>query len=346
MTLPLQLEDISIAYGDKLVVDQLSFHLQPGEIGCLVGPSGCGKTSILRTIAGFERPRSGQLHIAGRLIASARHWVPPEQRRVGMVFQDFALFPHLDVTGNIAFGLRHLSSRDQQQRCAELLALMELSSLAHSYPHQLSGGQQQRVALARALAPRPDLLLLDEPFSSIDADLREQLAMQVRDVLKAESVAAILVTHDLQEAFAIGQRIGVIHSSRLRQWAEPEMVYHQPADIQVAEFVGRSSLLRGQPLGQQRVATALGELPCRPAADQAAVAESVQVLIRPHQLAISEDSGITAIILEQYFRGAAHHYRLRLQNDEIVLAEIRDRQPLQPGATVRLRFAGDHVLIY
>ena len=192
----LNVESIKVAYGGRPVVFEVDFELGDGRIGCLLGPSGCGKTTVLRAIAGFERPVKGRVAINGETVSDERRFLPPEQRRIGMVFQDYALFPHLTVADNIRFGIRKLAVSGQKRRIADMLELIGLSPLADAYPHQLSGGQQQRVAVARALAPHPSILLLDEPFSSMDTELREQLAREVRKILKRENVTAILVTHD------------------------------------------------------------------------------------------------------------------------------------------------------
>src|SRR5512134_173091 len=199
----LELRGISHAYGEQAVVKSLSLSLGRGTIGCLLGPSGCGKTTVLRCIAGFERVAAGEIRLSGQAVASPTRHLPPEKRRVGMVFQDYALFPHLSVAENVAFGLHGMSRAGRRERVEELLAVVHLAEAARKYPHELSGGQQQRVALARALAPRPDLLLLDEPFSNLDVDLREKLSLEVRDILKAQNATAILVTHDQNDAFSI-----------------------------------------------------------------------------------------------------------------------------------------------
>ena len=206
----LRVEGLAHAYGAQAVVDGLSLFLRRGAIGCLLGPSGCGKTTVLRCIAGFEAPLEGEIHLNGQVVARAGFSVPPERRRVGMVFQDYALFPHIRVRENIAFGLHLSSSVIRAERVRELAELVGLAAVLDKYPHELSGGQQQRVALARALAPRPDLLLLDEPFSNLDVELRERLSLEVRDIIKTSGATAVLVTHDQQEAFAMADEIGVL----------------------------------------------------------------------------------------------------------------------------------------
>jgi len=224
----------------RSAVDGVSFGLAPGEIGVLIGPSGCGKTSLLRAVAGLERLDGGRIAIAGEVLsepAQGRH-VAPELRRIGMVFQDYALFPHLSIADNVAFGIAHLPRAERQARVQQMLDLVGLAHAARRAPHQLSGGQQQRVALARALAPAPRLLLLDEPFSSLDVDLRERLAQEVRTILKESGTTALLVTHDQLEAFAVGDRIGVMNQGRLEQWDDAYALYHRPATRFVAAFIG------------------------------------------------------------------------------------------------------------
>ncbi|CAM3672736.1 ABC transporter ATP-binding protein [Bordetella sputigena] len=246
MTAALELDRLSLAYdtphGTRRVVDGLTLALPGGHIGCLLGSSGCGKTTVLRAIAGFEPPVDGRILLDGAELSTPTHCVAPERRRVGMMFQDYALFPHLNVRRNVAFGLRRMERARQERRVAEMLELVGLAQAGDSYPHELSGGQQQRVALARALAPSPDLLLLDEPFSNLDADARERLAFEVRDILKQTGHTAMLVTHDQAEAFAIADRIGVMSEGRVAQWDTPYNLRHHPATPFVADFIRREAL--------------------------------------------------------------------------------------------------------
>jgi iron(III) transport system ATP-binding protein len=246
MSASLELDHLSLCYdtasGIRRVVDALSLTLEGGHIGCLLGASGCGKTTVLRAIAGFEPPVEGRILVDGKLLSSPMHCVPPERRRVGMMFQDYALFPHLNVSRNVAFGLRRMPRAARDRRVAEMLELVGLAQAADSYPHELSGGQQQRVALARALAPAPELLLLDEPFSNLDADARERLAFEVRDILKHTGHTAVLVTHDQAEAFAVADRIGVMAEGRIAQWDTPYNLVHHPTNQFVADFIRREAL--------------------------------------------------------------------------------------------------------
>ncbi|OZI74948.1 ABC transporter ATP-binding protein [Bordetella genomosp. 12] len=242
----LQLEHLALGYdtpqGIKRVVDDLSLTLPAGQIGCLLGESGCGKTTVLRAIAGFEPLRAGRILLGGQVLSSRGEQVVPEKRNVGMMFQDYALFPHLTVGQNVAFGLRRLAKAQQLARVDEMLSLVGLAHAAQSYPHEISGGQQQRVALARALAPSPGLLLLDEPFSNLDVDTRERLAFEVRDILKATGNTAILVTHNQAEAFAIADRIGIMQQGRIAQWDTPYHLRHLPASDFVRDYIRREAL--------------------------------------------------------------------------------------------------------
>ena len=226
MFLALSHLDIQYPGRDTPAVQGVNLGLRQGDIGVLIGPSGCGKTTLLRAVAGLEPVSGGKILLSGRVVSAPGQTEAAERRRIGMVFQDYALFPHLDVARNVGFGLNHLPQAERQQRVREVLELVCLASAEKNYPHELSGGQQQRVALARALAPRPDLLLLDEPFSNLDVDLRERLAHEVRNILKAANATALLVTHDQLEAFAIGDVIGVMHQGQLQQWDDAYSLYH------------------------------------------------------------------------------------------------------------------------
>jgi iron(III) transport system ATP-binding protein len=243
----LKIDKISLAYdtpeGLQPVVSDFSISLEKGHIGCLLGASGCGKTTVLRAIAGFEPLRAGSISLGDTVLSTVNDQIEPEHRHVGMMFQDYALFPHLNAEKNIAFGLRRYTKNERTHRVEELLALVGLEGAAKRYPHELSGGQQQRVALARALAPAPDLLLLDEPFSNLDIDTRERLAFEVRDILKETGHTALLVTHNQAEAFAIADRIGVMQQGVIAQWDTPYGLHHKPASTFVADFIRREALM-------------------------------------------------------------------------------------------------------
>jgi iron(III) transport system ATP-binding protein len=345
--MPTQLEvrDVSVAYGGHPVVREASFLLEAGIIGCLLGPSGCGKTTLLRAIAGFEPVSAGEILIRGRRVSAPGATLAPESRRVGMVFQDFALFPHLSVQDNVAFGLRGLSRRDRRRRVAELLELVGLAYAANSYPHQLSGGMQQRVALARAMAPAPEILLLDEPFSSMDAALREQLAREVRDVLKREGVTAILVTHDQLEAFAMADQIGVLGQGEIHQWGTGFGLYHEPRNRFVADFIGQGVILPATVVDETRVKTELGRVagerphglpPGSPA----------EVLIRPDDLLYDESSPRRATVVERAFRGAEYLYNLKLESGTEVLCLVPSHHQHAVGDRIGIRLEADHLVVF
>jgi iron(III) transport system ATP-binding protein len=345
-------------HSDTPVLNGLSFSLERGTIGCLLGPSGCGKTTALRAIAGFLPIDSGQILLDGRLLSAANQKIDPEHRGVGVVFQDFALFPHLTVRQNIGFGLSKAPKLQAQQRIDELLSLAAIEAIADRFPHELSGGQQQRVALARALAPSPDLLLMDEPFSSLDPDLRERLAQEVRTLLKAARTTALLVTHDQHEAFAMADRIGVMRSGRIEQWDTPYALYHQPASEFVADFVGQGVLLRGQfrlaegASSQASIKVELGSLPMQDpveilAAKQAANSEGqLRVLLRPDDVEHDDDSLVRAQVLRKAFRGAEFIYTLRLPSGAELLALVPSHHNHDIGENIGIRFNADHVVVF
>ncbi len=306
----LKLDQISLAYDGNTVVDGISLALDAGEIGCLLGPSGCGKTSLLRAISGFEPVQQGSIFLQDRLLSNPAQRIPPEQRNIGMVFQDFALFPHLNVADNIAFGLHRMPAEQRRQRVAELLTLTRLESYTSQYPHQLSGGQQQRVALARAMAPKPEILLLDEPFSNIDTDLREQLAAEVRNILKSEQITAVLVTHDQMEAFAMADKIAVLGQGTLQQWGTADDIYRRPNNRFVAEFIGHGTVLSATVLDRGRIQTELG-----PVATEAPVnlpaGKTCHLLLRPDQVMLDPASSVRASIVDRRFRGQYYFYTLQ-----------------------------------
>jgi iron(III) transport system ATP-binding protein len=337
--------DLAHAYGAEPVVRGMSFALAPGVIGCLLGPSGCGKTTVLRCLAGFEPVQGGTIALGGRIVSSTTVRVPPEERGIGMVFQDYALFPHLTVARNIAFGLRKLTAGESARRVDAMLALVGLASAAEAYPHELSGGQQQRVALARALAPQPGLLLLDEPFSNLDVDLRERLSLEVREILKQAGTTAILVTHDQHEAFALADEIGVMNAGTMEQWDTAYDLYHQPRTRFVADFVGQGVFLRGVAIGRGRVVTELGEL----ATDNPLSMDEgagVDLLLRPDDIVHDDASPWQAEVLAKAFRGADFVYTLGLVSGTRVLSLVPSHHDHAIGERIGIRLAIDHVVAF
>ncbi|NJD68038.1 MAG: ABC transporter ATP-binding protein [candidate division NC10 bacterium] len=340
----IRVEQVSKRFGggSVMAVDGVSFSIEKGASLALLGPSGCGKTTTLRLIAGFEAPDGGWIEIGGRTVAQDGLFLPPEQRGVGMVFQSYALFPHLTVLENVAFGLRQWSGERQQNRIAEALDLVGLSKLDGRYPHELSGGQQQRVALARALAPSPQVVLLDEPFSNLDADMRAQMREDVRSILRQAGTTAIFVTHDQEEAFVIADQVGVLNHGRLEQLDRPEAIYHTPASRFVARFVGSADFIPGLVQGE-RITTELGVLP-----NQRGLAggQAVEVMIRPDDIDLIPDQASKATVLTRQFRGADNLYCVRLPSGQKIHSSQDSTRIIEPGTLVVVRANPTHVVCF
>ncbi len=341
----LELQQISQAYGPQLVVKDLSLSLKKGEIGCLLGASGCGKTTVLRTIAGFEPLLQGEIRLNGTVVSRAGFSLPPAKRQIGMVFQDYALFPHLSIFDNVAFGLRKLDKTELIRRVNQALELVGLQTELNKYPHEISGGQQQRVALARALAPEPQLLLMDEPFSNLDVTLRERLSMEVRDILKEFGTTALFVTHNQNEAFAVADRIGVMHSGEILQWDSAHNLYHQPVSPRIAEFVGEGALINGVVKNAGQLETGLGLLEGiikRPLE----VGSPVQLLVRPEDVVHDDASPVKAVVVRRSFRGASILYALRLANGDLVQALVPSHCDHQPGEKIGIQPDVRHLVLF
>ena len=330
----LEVSEASVGYGAHTVLGGVGFALARGEIGCLLGPSAAGKTTLLRAIAGFEALQRGRIEADDETLAAPGVHVPPERRRIGMVFQDHALLPHLSAFDNVRFGLFAQSRRDAAARAMAMLELVGLAASAQRYPHELSGGQQQRIALARALAPQPRLVLLDEPFSSLDQDLRERLARDVRAALKQAGVGALLVTHSQPEAFAMSDVIGVIGEGRLQQWGTAQDLYQRPASRFVAGFIGDGVLLAARGIGDGRAQCALGELELR----DARLGDALNVLVRPHDV-VPDAAGTPAVVIERSFRGDVFVCTLRLDDGTQVQTLLPVRDAPAPGEPIRVRLA-------
>ena len=346
MTHPLlSVEQIECRYEGEIVVRDPSFALETGEIGCLLGPSGCGKTTTLRAIAGLEPLTAGSIQINGREASRPGYTRPPEKRGLGMVFQEHALFPHLSVGDNVAFALRGLSDTDRTRRVRECLAMVRLPGLEERYPHELSGGQQQRVALARAMAPRPPLILLDEPFASLDLDLRRQLNRELREILQLEGITALIVTHDQEEAFSLAGRVGILRDGQMLQWDTPYSIYHAPANRFVAEFAGSGTFLRGTVEAGQQVVTAAGTLQGgRPLG--LSPGAGVEVLMRPEDVVADRDGPLSVRILERTFTGPNIFYRLELDNGEPLTCLTGSHVDVPTGDRLRIRVAAKHLVLF
>lgn len=345
MSNTIELNNISVVFDGRPVVDQLSFSLNEGDIGCLLGPSGCGKTTTLRAIAGFESLHSGEIWISGIRVSDVKRLLPVEKRQLGMVFQDFALFPHMTVRQNIAFGLQKLDTGKKNSRIAELVKLLEMEEFLDKYPHRLSGGQQQRVALARAIASRPRILLLDEPFASMDIELREQLAHEVRSILKRDGITAVLVTHNQLEAFAMADVIGVMHHGRLLQWDNAFNLYHRPATAYVADFVGEGVFIKGKVIDDYQVSTELGVITGTHNL-QDILGQTVQVLIRPDDIIHDDESELTAIVIDKAFRGAEFLYTLDLNSGVRLLSLVPSHHNHAFNEPIGIRLEIDHLVVF
>jgi iron(III) transport system ATP-binding protein len=306
----IRLEGVTKRFGEVVAVDRTSLCVERGEVVALLGPSGCGKTTLLRLIAGFERLDAGTVAVAGRTVADGRTWVPPEQRRIGMVFQDYALFPHLTVAENIGFGLARGA---RSARARALLTVVGLEGLGARYPHELSGGQQQRGALARALAPSPDLVLLDEPWSNVDPNLRETLRAEVTEIVRPLGVTVVLVTHDREEAFSLADRIALMRDGTVVQEGTSEQLYFAPASRWAAEFVGAGNVLAGNVVNGL-VETPIGSFPANGSTGHG----RANVLVRPELLELEPDPTGAAEVVAREFRGHDVFYRVRVNGVELV----------------------------
>jgi iron(III) transport system ATP-binding protein len=336
---PVRCESLSKSYGGVCALRDFSVSVMPGEVLALLGPSGCGKTTVLRLIAGFERPDGGRIAIGERTMAGLGTHVPAEARHVGMVFQHYALFPHLSVAGNIGYGLR---GSDRRGTVGAMLEVVGLSGLEARMPHQLSGGQQQRVALARALAPRPAVLLLDEPFSNLDADLRGVMRTQVREILKRVGTTALFVTHDQEEALFMGDRVAIMNAGRLEQAAEPEALYLAPATRFVAEFIGHASFLHAS-VTDAGLDTELGLVPQSVNAPRGTPVEAVA---RPDDLLLSSDPSGNGRIIGRAFRGGEFLYDVVLDSQRVVRCVCNHVHDYALDTRVRVTLAPGHAVAW
>ena len=347
----LDINSVSVLLESETVLDSVSLGLKQGNIGCLLGPSGSGKTTLLNCIAGFLPVDAGSIELDHRIISGAGVHVPPEERRVGLMFQSYALFPHLSVEKNVEFGVRKVDKARRARIVGELLEMVGLAACRRKYPHELSGGEQQRIALARALAPAPRLLLLDEPFSSLDTELRLQLAEETKQVIYERKITALLVTHNQEEAFAMANMLGVIDGGRLLQWDSAYDMYHRPVSRSVATFIGMGSMLRGTIRDGNRVETALGDfrLDNRQAnggRNAFSTGDKVEVLIRPDDIIHDDASPMKAVIRKKQFRGPEFLYHLRLDNGETVHCFAPSHHDHRIGEAIGITVDVEHVIIY
>ncbi len=337
------LKEVSKQYSPRFspAISRLTLTLNRGEILALLGPSGCGKTTALRLIAGFEVPNEGTILLNGVPMAGNGSWVPPEARKIGMVFQDYALFPHLTLLENVAFGLRERGKREKGAKAMEILKTVGMDGMAQRYPHELSGGQQQRVALARALAPGPLVILLDEPFSNLDVDMRAEMRREVEKILRASDMSAILVTHDQEEAFSMADRVGVLNKGSLEQLDAPETLYHTPATRFVADFVGQADFLPGEI--QEGIVTEVGIFQDRSGLPKGT---KVELMIRPDDVDLEPSQDGSGLIVGRRFRGSENLYALTLPSGIRLHSSQSSTRVLPGGTRVKVIVQPTHVVVF
>ncbi|NLS12758.1 ABC transporter ATP-binding protein [Vibrio sp. SM6] len=339
----LSIRHLSCHYdGDTSVLDDLSLEVERGEIVCLLGASGCGKTTLLKAIAGLQPISEGKLHLNGRVMDDGKQWLAPEKRNIGMIFQDYALFPHLTVAQNVGFGLRAMSATERKQKIEEMLALVHLNDFASRYPHQLSGGQQQRVAIARALAYKPDLLLLDEPFSNIDTQVRHELIGEIRRLFKQQGVTAIFVTHSREEAFAFADKMAVMNHGVIEQYGTASELYYQPSSKFVADFLGGGSYLRAKRIAENLFDTEFGVIEAT-AQQPIELDEWCELLLRPQHVLIDAAEESAVHVMEQQFMGDHCRYVIDANGHKLYASSS---EPLMIGQAVAVKVTTQGVLAF
>ena len=341
----LEVKNIDCQHRGQTVVQELSCHINEGDLHCLLGPSGCGKTTVLRAIAGFQTLHQGEILLNEERISYPGYTKAPEKRRIGMVFQDYALFPHMNVNQNISFGLRNKTEKEKQYAVEQMLEVVDLSNYGERYIHELSGGQQQRVALARALAPEPKLILLDEPFSNLDIEMRERLSRDVRDILKSRGATGVLVTHDQHEAFSFGDMIAVMNKGQILQRDSAYNLYHSPINRFVADFIGQGVFLKGNLTSHDTVETAIGKIKGDRAYEWSE-GTKVELLLRPDDIIKDEKGSLEGTITQKAFKGAEILYTLQLDGDIEVLSLFPSHHNHEIGEKVKLRLELDHMVAF
>jgi len=364
----LEINDLSLSYGTQNILQGLSIELKQGEIGCVLGPSGCGKTTLLRAIAGFKEVQAGTIVVNNQLVSDVNTHVPVAKRRIGVVFQDFALFPHMTVRQNVSYGLSKLPKSEARELAEQAIALVGLVEAVNKYPHELSGGQQQRVAIARAIAPKPDLLLLDEPFSSLDPELRERLSGEIRTIIKQQNITALLITHDQIEAFAMADKIGVLHNKECQQWGTAYDLYHEPATEFIADFVGEGVFIPADIVAfeddsersieasdEKRLwlKTQLGRflLPEHYVLKNTfSLGDTAKMLVRPDDIRHQDESVLKAKVVGRSFRGPHILYQLAFSKTdsetEVLLCLAPSHHDHQVGESFGIHLEVEHVICF
>ena len=337
MTAPvIRCSNLTKRFDSVLAVDSVDLEIWPGEVIAILGTSGCGKTTLLRLMAGLEVPSDGSIQIEDEVVSTDGYVLPPEERGIGMVVQEYALFPHMSAASNVGFGLRNLDSNSRNARVGEVLELVQLETLGNRHPSELSGGQQQRVALARTLAPNPVTVFLDEPFSNLDSSMRQQLRQEVETILRSQRTAAVLVTHDREEAFAIADRVGVMIDGKLLQIDLPERIYHFPISRDVATLTGPCDFIPGESTGPGDVKTELGTLKCRPVAGRMDDGQQVVVLVRPDDVVLTHDANGQGTVEAREFRGDHVILTVRLDSGATLRSRLSSYSTLPAGSPVRV----------
>lgn len=340
----LAIENLACQYDGKPIIEDLSLTLDSNEIIALLGPSGCGKTTLLRTIAGLQRIETGQISISDKVVSTSRTMLASEKRNVGMIFQDYALFPHLTVADNVGFGISKLSKSEQQQRVDLMLKLVRLGPYGQRFPHELSGGQQQRVAIARALAYQPDIMLLDEPFSNIDSQSRFSIMMEIRHILKEHGIPAVFVTHSKDEAFAFADRLAIFNQGKIEQIGSAEDLYLRPNSPYVASFMGKTNYLAITGATANGVSTCLGDI--ESATPLPLTSDDSQLMLRPEQLELQIQSDSRFFVKRCFFGGSHWVYQISDHNDRDFTLEVHSGHELSVNTPVAVRVIPHHLVIF